>query len=648
MKKEHILLLLTLIISIVHVKAQPGFEWANYVGGFCDIWGGPSSAIDSSGNIYNTGAFSGTLDFDPGPGVFNLSADGTSDIIIRKTDAEGDFVWAKAIGSSISDVRWYDKGKSIAIDDSGFVYVAGVFYGTVDFDPGVDEYYLTSNGKQDSFILKLSADGEFVWVRTIGGTLIDEVMSIALDHNGNLYATGQYEGSVDFDPGDGVFVLSTFGFGDTDIFILKLDSKGEFLWALSIGGFDTVGLTTGLDGGMSVTVDASANVYITGVFEGVADFDPGESIYNLSSHRIIDQDIFILKLDADANFIWARSFGGPSADIAHSIVVDEFENVHTTGKFYADPSYNDPADFDPGPGAYNLYSSYNDIFVHKLDAEGDFLWVRTMGDNGEDVGRAIAVDQYSNVYTTGEFSGTVDFNPGNGSCNLIAAYQDIYIQKLDANGNFLWAYSMGNINDEFGVSIIVDSSANIYTNGNFRGIVDFDPGQDIYNLDGEGVYSLKLSQCLLDLNLTNNGNTLIASAEGASYQWVDCNDGKTAIAGETNQSFTATANGNYAVIINNGTCFDTSACYAITIVGINESSLNSSIDIYPNPTKGMITIKGRDIQNVEIRGITGQLIMKITSKRKQFDIDLSNQAKGVYLINVITSKGVLVRKIVVE
>ena len=651
MKKEHILLLLTLIFSIVHVNAQPGFEWAKSMGGSVDFKSvyvsnyGPSLAIDDSGYVYNIGFFDGTADFDPGDETNNHSSNGSYDIFIQKLDSAGNLIWIRAIGGP-SD----DRGMSIALDDSGNIYATGSFHETVDFDPDLGVNNLISNGKEDSFILKLDSNGDFLWAGAIGSTSDDIARSIAVDADGNTYITGLFEGSVDFDPGEGTFILST-GIIDHDIFIQKLNSNGDFLWAKDMGG------PSNNDHGSSIAVDASANVYTTGGFLGTVDFDPGEGECNLSSYRDIDIDIFIQKLDTDGNFIWAKSIGGPSYDPVYSIAVDALENVYTTGCFSGSAEYNTPADFDPGPGYYNVFSNNDsrDIFIHKLDANGNFLWVRTMGGSyDEDEGLSIAIDSFANVYTTGKFERTVDFNPGTDIYNISSnGYVDIFIQKLDTDGNFLWALSMGENSEDVGRSIVVDPLANIYTNGGFLGTVDFDPGSGIFNLtftdnDAPSLFVQKLSQCLVDLSLTKSGNTLVANATGASYQWIDCSAGNTAIAGETNQSFTATADGNYAVVINNGTCSDTSACYNITIVGINESGLNSSIEIYPNPTKGTITIAGEDIQNVEIRNVNGQLIRKITSKRKQFNIDLDDQAKGIYLINVITRKGVFVRKIVIE
>ena len=120
--------------------------------------------------------------------------------------------------------------------------------------------------------------------------------------------------------------------------------------------------------------------------------------------------------------------------------------------------------------------------------------------------------------------------------------------------------------------------------------------------------TIDLTIIVVDTSVTQNGATLTANTSGATYQWLDCNNAYSIISGETNQSFTVTANGSYAVeIIENG-CTDTSFCYVVNTLDINEEELNNNIAIYPNPTTGIITIEGNKIKLIEVRDIQGQLI----------------------------------------
>ncbi|MBI4946033.1 MAG: SBBP repeat-containing protein, partial [Bacteroidetes bacterium] len=183
-------LTLNTVLQISNCFAQPSFTWAKSMGG-TDNDRGYSIAVDGSGNVYTTGVFTGTADFDPGAGNYPLTAagvDGLSDIFISKLDASGNFVWAKRIGDTDND-----RGYSIAVDGSGNVYTTGFFRGTVDFDPGAGSYPLTAAGSQEFFISKLDASGNFVWAISMSG--ISAGYSIAIDGSGYVYTTGLFWGT---------------------------------------------------------------------------------------------------------------------------------------------------------------------------------------------------------------------------------------------------------------------------------------------------------------------------------------------------------------------------------------------------------------------------------------------------------------------
>ncbi|MBL4651217.1 MAG: SBBP repeat-containing protein, partial [Aureispira sp.] len=252
----------------------------------------------------------------------------------------------------------------------------------------------------------------------------------------------------------------------------------KFEWAKNIG-------STMIVEGNAITVDASGNIYTAGGFKETANFNPGTGISNLTA--IGDFDIFIQKLDAQGNLLWIKSIGGANEDQANSIVVDNSGNLYITGTFQG------TVDFDPNAGIFNLTASGNSIFVLKLDLLGNLVWAKNMGDIGTSEGTSIQVDGLGNVYTTGYFYGTVDFDPNAGIFNLtvVGGNNDIFVQKLDAGGNLVWAKSMGGISEDKGTSIALDSLGNVYTTGYFAGTVDFDPnvGVFILNPTGGGYYT---------------------------------------------------------------------------------------------------------------------------------------------------------------
>ena len=387
------------------------------------------------------------------------------------------FEWVKSFGGSSDDA-----GYSTIVDDSGNVYTTGNFAGTVDFDPGAGTANLTSAGDYDIFVHKLDASGNFIWAKAFGGSSYDIGESINVDASGNIYTTGSFEGTVDFDPGAGTANLTSVGVND--VFVQKLDASGNFIWAKAFGDINS-------DYGLSITVDTSGNIYTTGSFIGTVDFDPGAGTANLTSAGGID--VFVQKLDASGNFIWAKAYGGSSNDEGRSTIVDDSGNIYTTGYFAG------TVDFDPGAGTVNLTSAGgNDVFVQKLDASGNFIWAKSFGDSNSDYVRSITVDTSGNIYTTGFFEGTVDFDPGVGTANLTSAGgTDIFVQKLDASGNFIWAKSFGDSYAECGCSITVDTSGNVYTTGYFAGTVDFDPEAGIANHTSAGcadIFVQKMNQ----------------------------------------------------------------------------------------------------------------------------------------------------------
>lgn len=486
---------LTLFLFLLNfsVYAQFGLEWVKSMEGGNS--GGEFIKVDASGNVYTTGRFTGTADFDPGVAVFNLTSAGSIDIFISKLDVSGNFVWAKSMGGTSADAAG-----AIAIDSLENLYIVGSFNGVSDFDPGPGIFNLTSVDADNIFISKLDALGNFVWAKSTEGAFGGWASSVVLDASGNIYTTGCFYGTTDFDPGIGVFNLTPFGsFPDlfNDIFVLKLDANGDFLWAKQMGG-------SSFDLAYSIAADGSGNAYIAGHFRGIADFDPGTAIFNLSTNTL--GDVFILKLDASGNFVFAKQIGGANGEAANSIGLDAFDNIYTIGGF------QDTVDFDPGPGVSNLISlGSSDVFFSKLDSSGNFLWAKRIGGSSTIYGYSSTVDPLGNIYTTGYISETVDFDTGSGIFNLTpSGGANTFISKLDASGNLVWATNMGGDHNS-GSSIDLDVLGNVYTSGFFNGIVDFDPGSGIFNLTAAGINDIfvhKMSQTTVGIKDNSNMNTV--------------------------------------------------------------------------------------------------------------------------------------------
>lgn len=516
------------------------FQWAQAMGG-TTYESGNSIALDASGNVYTTGYFQGTVDFDPGPGTFTLTSEGgSSDIFISKLDASGNFLWAKSMGGT-----GYDQAHSIKVDGANNIYVLGSFEDVVDFDPSAGIFNLTSAGGADIFLLKLDSSGNFIWAKAIGGIDYDEGYAIALDGTDKVYATGGFGSSVDFDPNAGIFYLVSTG--GADIFISKLDSSGNFVWAKAMGG-------AYWDVGHSIAIDGMGNVLTAGYYQDIADFDPDVGTYTITSNG--GDDVFISKLDASGNFLWANAMGGPNSDMGHSITTDGTGNVYITGQL--------GGNYGLRKGIFNQ-TFPDDIFISKLDAFGNFLWTDTIGGMYFDAGRSIALDGTGNVYITGYFEDIADFNPDTGTFNLTSAgYKDIFILKIDTSGNFLWAKAIGGMDWDEARSITTDGAGNVYTTGSFYQTADFDPNAATFNLISAGGNDIFVSKLgcyfptyVYSTNTTchggNNGTATVMPGGGTppyTYVW-NPSGGSSSIA-------TGLYAGNYTVTVtdNNG-CTET-------------------------------------------------------------------------------------------
>jgi Tol biopolymer transport system component len=385
--------------------------WARSIGGTGDdVSFGVAIAAD--GSVYTTGRFVGTVDFDPGPGTFNLSGTGEMDAFVWKLDSDGNFVWARRLGGTGAV-----EGDGVAVAPDGSVYAAGLFIREADFDPGPGTFVLTSQGGWNGFICKLDAQGNLVWARGLLGYSA-YANDMALHPNGSaVYVTGQFMNTVDFDPGPGEVLLTSSGLWD--IYVLKLDASGNLLWVRQMAGPQS-------EAGHGIAVGSDGSSYTTGYFVGTVDFDPGDDTYNLTSAG--GTDIFVVKLDTEGVFSWAGAINSLGAydEWGSDIALGSDGNVYFTGAF------SETADFDPGPGTFLLTSAgAHDIFISRLDSEGDFVWACSMGGTGDDAGTGIAVVPDGGVYTTGPFRETADFDPGPGTFPLTSVgSSDVFLSKL--------------------------------------------------------------------------------------------------------------------------------------------------------------------------------------------------------------------------
>jgi FG-GAP-like repeat len=420
---------------------RPEFNWAKLYPASASSSGaftGDKVTIGGTGNVYTAGRLLGTADFDPGPGIYELTSFSKSlgDACIGKVKADGSFAWAKQFqGVSYTDAAGLSKNDSgaiitsIAVDTNGNTYTTGNLTGVVDFDPGEGVSTLDSrNGGR--FFTKLDAGGNFVWTKQLAGSTGESAgRNLAVDAAGDIFLTGGYSGTIDLDPNEGVNNLTGGG-----TYAAKWSSDGSFQWAKQVdanilptagisvsNGGNTYVAGTGANGLSSITqlnqdgsiawnrtynfglnnavqgidVDAAGNAYAIGYFVNTVDFDPSAAVFNLSvpqNGAPFNAEIFLTKLNADGSFGWAKQI--PTR-------YDGAVNALRDGSLKIDVS-------DAG----NVYvSGFSEAaFLNKYDTNGTLAWTKGLPGTLSDLG----FDAAGNLIATGALNGRADLDLSEG------------------------------------------------------------------------------------------------------------------------------------------------------------------------------------------------------------------------------------------
>jgi hypothetical protein len=583
-----------------------------------------SCVVDATGDLYVTGLFNGTVDMDPGPGTMTLTSAGSADIFVLKFAADGPLLWARSFGGPGTDIAF-----GMAVDPQGNVLVTGGYHQTVTFGSGGPS--LTSGGDYDVFVLKLDPQGNVLWARGIGGNAFDAAFSIAVDGEGNAVLAGYITGTVDMDPGPGSFPLTSAG--SADAFVLKLDPQGGFLWARRFGG-------TANDQADAVAVHADGRVVVAGRYLLTAEVGPGPGLPPITSQG--NADLFLLEFDPQGTPQRMIGLGGTGFDAAFTATVQPGGEVLLGG------SFSFTMDFDPGPGETPLTVGGNaqNGFVLKLTADWELEWVKQFTSNDLSRINSLAVDAVGNVHLTGGFNGTIDLDPGPGE-QLVSGQglEDAPIVSLDPSGALIAAGVLTNTSFARGLSVAVGPGGQVWTGGQYQSFSTLQyggTGPSITNAGGADLYLLRLDQCPQDLGFgtlytSPDGATLFVDDTADAYQWLYCAD-NSPIAGATGPSFTATANGSYAVRITVGPCMLTTPCQAVTTVGMAELDPPPALLLHPNPAMDRITllaatplVKAR-LRVLDATGREARTVGPVQGVRAE--LDLGGLARGLWYVEV--------------
>lgn len=405
------------------------FYWSKSIGGSLND---ATSGIcaDGKGNVYITGSFTGKADLSKSQ---KLNAEGNEDLSLLKYNFEGKLVWARQIGSTPKEA-----GASICIDSAGGLYVCGMWGG----DELSQKSGIASTVQSHVYVAKFdTTDGKTIWYKSTSGGGKDAAYGICADKSGNVYVTGDFQGSISF---GGISLSSK---GSSDVFLVKYSTEGKVLWAKRAGG-------EGLDAGTAVSADLSGNPVITGFFQHKAHF--GESILQSTGFC----DIFTAKYNTNGDIIWVRSAGGPDADdYGYGITTDEKGNVYITGMTSGESVF----DF------MNLRNTGNfDMFLAKYGSDGQLFWATQAGGKQADAGYGITSTPDGCLYVTGYFTDNALFDTitvnGMGPNN-----ENIFVAKYTQNGRIVWVFPAGGAKKDYGFSVAAWGVGNAFVSGYFTG-----------------------------------------------------------------------------------------------------------------------------------------------------------------------------------
>ncbi len=431
-----------------------------------------SVGLDDSNNVYVTGIYEGYLAFDNNSADDTLQSAGDFDIFVLKYSPSGNLLWSKRLGDSLKELS-----PVIHVGKDGFLYLTASFEGTVNFGTNGVLDTRTSSGQQDIFILKMDVLGNSIWVKQIEGVDYKYSGGLSADAQGNVYTTGSFASTVNFDQGISPATSKTSN-GGTDIFIAKYKNTGNLSWVNQIGSF-------GFDIGITVSLDQSGNIIASGSYSATADFDAGPGVQNLNSNG--SRDIYITKLDSSGNLIWANSIGGTGLDLSAGLFVNSINEILLAGRFF------NSVDFDPGVGFSNLTSwGLSDAYLTKLSSNGMHLGSFKVGGTANDFGNSVYESNNGSVILGGSITDSATFYSSN-SFRLSNSNKGAFIFSLPNSSvgintvaKNVFTLSFNNISsNQFNIKLNMNEVINA----------------DLYNLNGQLIQSFTIQN---EINFGSN------------------------------------------------------------------------------------------------------------------------------------------------
>ncbi len=632
------MVLLTMHLGFTNLQAEE-WNWAKQAGG---VWVDSGEAIctDDMGNVYTAGYFSGIAQF----GDISIQSSGSYDIYIAKMDYAGNYLWVKKAGGSGSnddaaegiavdsdgnivvvgsysgnnaefgdlqvsgggyfiakldsdgEFLWVTTGEdngsahayAVDVDPNGNIYLTGMLQGTVSFGDFTLIGTISDMGTaiDAAYIAKLDGDGNFLWAKRIDepedGWLIARGHSIKVDNEGNSYITGYYEGTAVF--GETTLDSYSDGTGSFNVFIAKLDVDGEFVWAnhATLPNDEAQAAAYA----HAIAIDSDQNVYITGEYQGTPKF--GTTV--LAQPNFIN--LFVAKLNSSGQFLWALGNGADMENWGSSIAVDNEGYCYVGGKWGENPYVfvdDEPYSITFGSQTFTKNHSGANAFVTKISSSGEYMWAKSVSSQGSPSGsktNALAVDNYFNLYATGNFFRTANFD----------SYSYTSFETDDNPRADIWAGRVGDNNPPNEIlTFLVTANSQPIANATIA------INQEELTTNSEGLVSISLPLGTYSYTVTHpNYLTYSSSINFQQETTVD-------------------------IILESNTTS-------------SESHLAKGISVYPNPFKETIYIDNYQyVNSVSIHSITG--INLLSKPLNSNMVSTSRLNKGIYIVTVFLNSG---------
>lgn len=604
--------------------------------------------MDNNGDLLVIGDMSDTVDFDPGPSTSYLYGHGFFDIFLAKYSNNGQFIWALNIGGGS-----FDYGRTVTVDRNNDIYITGEFSDTIYSDSNFQASYISSHPQTtDIFFAKYSSAGVYQWSNHLGNQYYEYAEGIVTDSRNNLYIAGTFYDFFDFNPSSSTNTLYA---SIPNMYLAKYNTNGQYLWAKAFTGDYSEVLTLGNDG--------LGNLLLSGFYSGITDMDPSTNILRDTANWA---DPVSILMSQEGNYLTHATISNPGNEGAWDAVVNSSGQVVMCGRYDSvfvvstgDTTLNvkNPF-FEFEDGFISIVPmpcfSNHDTIEHRI-CYGDSILIKgiyrksaasvidtanTVGSCHYVITNLVIVDSVYNATNQEDICSGDSLFIGGAYRKTPGNYTDYYTGIMGCDSTVITQLTVKNTPPTLYITTSIcqgetynAGGQSFSSTGLYLIMLTADNGCD-------STIDIDLTVKELDESIIQSGPVLTAVEIGATYQWYDC-DLKSIISGENGKSFTASINGNYAVIITKDNCTDSSACKTVTGLGIARRDLSNFISLQPNPNSGIFKImlpQSNAVFFIKITDLSGREYYNAAHSEEWADIEISIR-NGIYLVEVSSSSG---------